>query len=67
MKVLENYQKNVFSGVSFLKNSSCPIHLPIALPKTDSTASVSFVFKRILRFTVRASVLESVFSKLTEI
>ena len=41
MKVLENYQKNLVAFL--LKNSSCPIHPPITIPKTDFTSSVSFV------------------------
>ena len=42
MKVLENYQKNVFNIVPF-KNSSCPIHPSLTMSKTDSTATASFV------------------------
>ena len=42
MKVLENYQKKKYLIAFHLKNSSCPIHPPITIPKTDSTVSVSF-------------------------
>ena len=43
MKVLKNHQKKT-SLIAFLsKNSSCSIHPPITMPKTDSTACVSFV------------------------
>ena len=37
MNVSENYQKNVFSSVS-----SCPIHSPTTIPKSESTVNVSF-------------------------
>ena len=42
MKVLENYQKDVFISVP-LKNWSCPIQPPITMPKADSTVSISFL------------------------
>ena len=48
----------------FLKNSSCPIHPPITIPKTDSAASVSFVCSDKLQN--RASVAESHFRKARE-
>ena len=37
MNVLEIYQKNVFSSVS-----SCPIHPPTTIPKSESTINVPF-------------------------
>ena len=47
MEVMKNYQKT--SLVAFhLKNSSCPIHPPITVPKTESTASVPFVCSKLL-------------------
>ena len=48
----------------FLKNSSCPIHPTITMPKTDSAASVSFVCSEKLQN--RASVVESHFRKARE-
>ena len=42
MKVLKDHQKTSLVALR-LQNSSCPIHSPITIPETDSTASVSFV------------------------
>ena len=61
MKVLENYTKNILV-VFLLKKLSCPIHPPITIPNTDSTANVSF-----FKIARRASVVESLFSKVKDI
>ena len=67
MKVLGNYQKKKMSLITFLlKNSNCPIHLPITMPKTDSAASVSFACSEKLQIAGRACVVESHFSKVRE-
>ena len=49
-----------------LKNSSCPIHLPITMPKTDSAASVSFVCSEKIQNCWDLSVVEWHFSKVRE-
>ena len=49
-----------------LKNSRCPIHPPIYIPKADSTTSVSFVCSENFKIAGRASVVESHFSKVRE-
>ena len=66
-KVLENYQKNVFSSVPFKKFelSNPPIN-PINYRKTDSAANVSFVCFENFKIDLRASVVQSHLSKVTE-
>ena len=66
MKVLENYQKSIFSSVSFKKFelSSPPTY--IYIPKTDTTASVSFVYSKNFKIPGRVSAVESRFIKVTE-
>ena len=62
-KVLENYQKNVFSGALFKK-------LELSNPftynnsKTHSTANISFVCFENFKIGWRASVVESLFNKI---
>ena len=64
-KVLEKYQKNVFSSVPFKK-------VELSKPPTynnskiDSTANISFVCFENFQIAWRASVVESLFSKVTE-
>ena len=64
-KVLENYQKNVFSSVPFKK-------FELANPptlnyrKTDSTADISFVCFENFKIGLRTSVVVSHLSKVTE-
>ena len=65
LKVLEIYQKNIFSSVHF-KKLELSIHLPLTIPKTDSTANVSFVYSDHFKIAARASVVKSLFSKVTE-
>ena len=64
-KVLENYQKNVFSSVPFKKFelSNPPIY---NYRKTDSAANVSFVCFENFKIGLRASVVQSHLSKVTE-
>ena len=63
--VLENYQKNVFSSVPFkkLELSNPPTYI---YSKTDSTANISFVCFENFKTGWRASVVESLFSKVKE-
>ena len=49
-----------------LQNSSSPIHPPIATQITDSTANFPLFVPRIFKIAGRASVVESLFSKVTE-
>ena len=64
-KVLENYQKNVFSSVPFKKFelSNPPTY---NYRKTDFTADISFVFFENFNIGLKASVVESHFRKVTE-
>ena len=64
-KVLQNYHKNVFSSVPFkkLELSNPPTY---NYRKTDSDAIVSFVCYKNFEIGLRASVLESHLSKVTE-
>ena len=64
-KVLENYRKNVFSSVPFKKfeQSNLPTYND---GKTDSAANISFVFLENFKTVLRASVVESHLSKVTE-
>ena len=57
--------KNVFNSVPF-KKLELPIHPFMNMPKTDSTAIVSFVCSEKLQNSWRASVVESRFSKVRE-
>ena len=65
-KVLENYQKNVFSSVLFKKFelSSPPTY---NCKKTDSAATISFVCFKNFKIGLSASVVESHLSKATDI
>ena len=49
-----------------LKNSSCPIHLHITMPKTDSPQVFPLFILRNFKIAGRASVVESHFSKVRE-
>ena len=64
-KVLENYQKNVFSSVLFKKFelSNLPTY---SYKKTDSAATISLVCLKNFKIGLRASVVESHLSKATE-
>ena len=64
-KVLENYQKTVFISVPFKKFelSNPPTH---NYKKNDSAANISFVFFENFEIGLRASVVESHLSKVTE-
>ena len=64
-KILENYQKNVFSSVPFQKFElfNPPIY---NYRKTDSTANISFLCFENFKIGLRASVVESHLSKVTE-
>ena len=64
-KVLQNYQKNVFSSVPFKKFelSNPPTY---NYRKTDSAAIISFVCFENFEIGLRASVVESHLSKVTE-
>ena len=64
-KVLENYQKNVFSSVPFEKFelSNPPTN---NYRKTDSLENISFVCFENFKIGLRASVVESHLSKVTE-
>ena len=63
--VLQNYQKNVFSSVSFEKFelSNPPTY---NYRKTNSVANISFVCLENFKIDLRASVVESHLSKVTE-
>ena len=64
-KALKSYQKNVFSSVPFKKleqyNPSTSNN-----SKADSTANISFVCFENFKVGLRSSVVESLFSKVTE-
>ena len=64
-KVLENYQKNVFSSVPFekfgLSNPST-----YNCRKTDSVVNITFVCFENFKIGLRASVVESHLSKVTD-
>ena len=64
-KVLEYYQKNVFSSVPFKKFelSNPPIY---NYRKTDSAANVSIICFENFEIGLRASVVQSHLSKVTE-
>ena len=64
-KVLENYQKNVFSSVPFekFKLSNPPTYNYL---KTDSSTNISFVCFHNFKIGCRASVVESLFRKVTK-
>ena len=64
-KVLENFQKKVFSSVAFrkLELSNRPTYNN---SKTDSTANISFVCFENFKIAWRSFVVESLFSKVTE-
>ena len=64
-KVLENYQKNVFSSIPFKKIelSNPPTY---NYRKADYTANISFVYFENFKFGLRASVDELQLSKVTE-
>ena len=64
-EVLENYQKNVFSSVSFKKFelSNPPTY---NYRKTDSAGNISFVCFENFKIGLRESVVESHLSKVTE-
>ena len=64
-KVLENYQKSVFSSVPF-KNFELSNPPTYNYRKTDSAANVSFVFFENFKIGLRASVMESHLRKVTE-
>ena len=49
-----------------LKNSSCPIHSHITMPRTDSTAHVSFVCSEKLQNCWESAVVALHFSKVRE-
>ena len=49
-----------------LKNFSSPINQPITIAKTDTNASVSLFVPRIFKIAVRAYLVESLLSKVTE-
>ena len=65
LKVLKNYQKNVFSSVPFKKFevSNTPTN---NYRKTDSATIISFVCFENLEIGLRVSVVESHLSKVTE-
>ena len=64
-KVLQNYQENVFRSVPFKKFelSNPPTY---NYRKTDSAANISFVCFENFKIGLRASVVESHLSKVTE-
>ena len=64
-KVLQNYQKNVFSSVPFKKFelSNPPTY---NYRKTDSAANISFVCFENFKIGLRASVVEPHLNKVTE-
>ena len=64
-KVLKNYQKNVFSSVRFEKFElfNPPTY---SYRKTDSEANISFVCFENFKIGLRASVVQSHLSKVTE-
>ena len=64
-KVLENYQKNVFSSAPFKKfELSNPLNYNYR--KIDSPANISFVCFENFKIGLRASVMESHLSTVTE-
>ena len=65
LKVLQNYQKSVFSSVPFKKFelSNTPTN---NYRKTDSAAIISFVRFKNFEIGLRAFVVESHLSKVTE-
>ena len=64
-KVLENYQKNVFSSVPF-KKFELPNPPTYNHRKTDFAANIFFVFFENFKIGLRASVVESHLSKVAE-
>ena len=64
-KVLQNYQKNVFSSVPF-KKFELPNPSTYNYKKIDSAAIISFVCFENFEIDLRVSVVESHLSKVTE-
>ena len=64
LKVLKNYQKNVFSSVPF-KKFELPNPPTYNYRKTDCAANISFVCFENFKIDLKASVVESHLSKVT--
>ena len=64
LKVLENLQKNVLCSV-LLDNSTCPIHTPLTILRTDYTANVFLSVSRVFEIGGWVPVVEILFNKAT--